>query len=93
MSETIAVKCWTCGLTRGTQIPGPPTLSVDVAVAADSVGWLAFADLRRSRVLVFCTDRCARDAKGKDGSFRLRPPNQPRAARASRRKEQPPKVD
>lgn len=75
MNEPITVKCWTCGMERRTQKEGPTLLGVSVALAAISVNWCVFADLVHCRTLVFCTDRCVRDARDENGHFYAKQPN------------------
>lgn len=47
-----------------------PQWSGDFAQAAMSVGWKAYLDINRGRVVAFCSDRCKELALTKSGQFR-----------------------
>jgi hypothetical protein len=64
---TFDVECWTCR--KLATVEGPaPQFGIDLIAAAFAAGFLSY--MQDSRVLVFCSEECAKKAKRKDGWFR-----------------------
>lgn len=72
MSQTIFLKCWTCGAEQACEIH-QLQFAFELAAAARDVGWIGVIDSFNSRSLVFCSTGCLDAQTTKRGRIRKYP--------------------
>lgn len=74
-SENISATlvCWACGRKKSVILTREPQFAFEIGLAAQDVGWIGAHDVMRSRVLLFCSDRCRDSQITKMRGFRARP--------------------
>lgn len=68
----IDIVCWHCGAGVIGEVERAPMFGFELAELAQEAGMVAYYDLKRGRVLVFCNNEHADAETTKTGDFRAR---------------------
>lgn len=73
MGKKVVLKCFHCGKEKEVQTNENIDFGYKLADVAEVEGMIAYIDLYRGRVLVFCNDNCVEAHKTKKGTIGVRP--------------------
>ncbi len=68
------LSCWTCRKRQDIQGERKTQWSGDLLAAVEAAGWKSLIDSIHGRMLVFCSEECAKKAMTKHGGIRLHRP-------------------
>jgi hypothetical protein len=68
----ITIVCWSCGKKVHGGVEHLPHFAFEVAGYASDLGFLGVLDMEHHRALCFCSEKCSKDQKLKNGSYRIR---------------------
>lgn len=71
----ITLECFNCGKKKEIGVNTLPTFGGDVVNFAEKAGWKGVFDIKNSRAVVFCCQKCMQAATTKSGSIKLNPQN------------------
>lgn len=71
MDNNVTLVCFNCGKKTYGTINRPVQFAFELVKIANEAGLYGVFDIKHSRSLVFCDEKCADNQKLKDGSFRL----------------------
>jgi hypothetical protein len=69
----ITLVCWSCGKEAHFESNRRPDFGFELMQLASDANWKSYHDPIHGRILVFCTEDCAKSQMTKNGRFRLRP--------------------